>query len=60
MWKSGVGERFAGAQAVIQFANFEDFSAIEALDILRVVIFSDELGAFVLASGIWHHNTEKS
>jgi len=58
--KSGVGERFAGARAVIQFAHFEDFATIEALDILRFVIFSDELRVFVLASGVWHHHTAKS
>ena len=32
-----------------EFAHFEKFSTIEALDILSVVIFCDELGALVRA-----------
>jgi hypothetical protein len=47
--ESGVGERLAEAGFVLEFAYFEDFAAIEAFDILRIVVFGDELSALVLA-----------
>ena len=50
---SGVGERFAETRLVVfQFAGFEDFAAVQALHVLRVFIFGDELRSFVLAGGI--------
>jgi hypothetical protein len=51
---SGVGEGFAGAGIIGDFAGLENFAAVEALDVLRVVIFGDQLRTFVLARGIWH------
>ena len=51
---SGVGEGFAGGGIIGDFAGLENFAAVKALDVLRVVIFSDDLRAFVLARGIWH------
>ncbi len=56
---SGVGERFAGAGAVVQFADFEDFAAVEAFDKLRVVILGNDLRAFVFAR-IEHREPRKA
>jgi hypothetical protein len=49
---SGVGQGFAESTFFLEFAYFEDFAAVEALYILRIVIFSDQLRSPVLAGRI--------
>ena len=49
---SGVGQRFAESTFFLKFAHFEDFAAVEALYILCIVIFGDELSSPVLAGGV--------
>jgi len=51
---SCVGERLVEACAVLQFTDFENFAAVEAFDVLSIVILRNQLCAFVLASGIGH------
>jgi hypothetical protein len=48
----GVGERFALTGIFGDFAGLENFAAVETLKVLRVVVFSDDLRASVLARGI--------
>jgi hypothetical protein len=50
----GVREGFAGLGVVGDFVRLENFSAVEALDVLRVVILGDELRALMLASRVQH------
>lgn len=49
---SGVRQGFAEAGFFLKFAHFEDFAAVEAFHILRVIILSDELSSLVLAGRI--------
>ena len=50
---SGVGERLTETQLfVLQFAGFQNFSAVEAFHVLRVRIFRDQLRSFVQAGRI--------
>jgi hypothetical protein len=49
---SGVGQRFAESIFVLKFAYFEDFTAVQALYILCIVILGDELSSPVLAGRI--------
>jgi hypothetical protein len=51
MCRLGVRKRFAEISAVVQFAGFEDLAAVEALDVLRIVIFGDQARSGVLAGG---------
>ena len=49
-WR-GVRKRLAEIRGVVQFAGFKDLAAVEAFDILRIVVFGDQAGAGVLAGG---------
>jgi hypothetical protein len=51
---SSVGERFVEAGAVIQFAAFENFTAVETFYIFRSVILGDQPRALVLAARVGH------
>ena len=63
---SGVGERFLKSSALFacyfrlrllprdDFAGLEDFTAIQAFDVLRLVVLGDQLRAAVLAAGSRH------
>ncbi len=52
MCSLGVRKRFAEIRGVVQFAGFENLAAVEALDVLRIVVFGDQASAGVLAGGI--------
>ena len=39
-------------RGVLQFTRFEDLAAVEAFNVLRIVIFGDQAGTGVLAGGI--------
>jgi len=66
MVSSGIGKRFVKSGALLfrlfrfcparlfHFIGFQDFAAIEALEVLRFIVFGDELRAFVLAGRIRH------
>ena len=47
-----VRKRLAEIRGVVQFAGFEDLAAVEAFDVLRIVVFGDQPGPGVLAGGI--------
>lgn len=51
---SGVGERFVEIVGILDFFAFEDRAAIEAFDVLRIVVFGDEALAFVGAGWFSH------
>jgi hypothetical protein len=56
---SGVGERFVKTRAILLFNFFhlsrlQDFAAVEAFDVLGVVVFRDQLGAPVPAGWCRH------
>ena len=52
MCRLGVRKRFAEICGVVQFTGFEDLAAVEAFDVLRIVVFGDQPGPGVLARGI--------
>ncbi len=47
-----VRKRFAEIRGVVQFAGFEDLTAVEAFNVLRIVVFGDQARSGVLAGGI--------
>ena len=47
-----VRKRFAEIRGVVQFAGFENLAAVEAFDVLRIVVFGDQASPGVLAGGI--------
>ena len=51
--ESGVGEGFIESAAVSQLARFENLAAIETFDVLRLIVFGDDLRSFVRATGNW-------
>ena len=50
----GIGERLTVSAGSLDFADFQNFSAVEAFDVVGVVVFGDYLGAFVFAGGLGH------
>lgn len=51
---SGVGERFIEIVRILDFFAFENRAAIEAFDVLRIVVFGDEALALVWAGCFSH------
>jgi len=47
-----VRKRLAEIRGVVQFAGFKDLAAVEAFDVLRIVVFGNQAGAGVVAGGI--------
>jgi len=52
--RSSVGKRFIEARAVLQFSSLKNFAAVEALDVLRVVVLGNQSRAFMFAGRIRH------
>lgn len=49
-----VAERFLEAAGVFHLVTFQNGSAIEALDVLRLIVFRDQTLALVWAGGLSH------
>jgi len=58
--RSRVGQGFVEARLLNQFAGLENLAAVQALDVLGVVILGDETRAIVLAGRIGHNTTLRS
>ncbi|MGB9243921.1 MAG: hypothetical protein WCC03_11250 [Candidatus Acidiferrales bacterium] len=56
MYSLRVRKRFAEIRAVVQFSSLENLAAVEAFDILGIVIFGDQARSGMLAGHILHNN----
>jgi hypothetical protein len=56
---SSVGQRIVEAVGFGDFSGFENFAAIQTLQVLRVVVFGNHASARMFAGGISHRRLKK-